>query len=108
MPSIVSKCPRPEKISTVQYSPVQFSTAQYSSVHPSTVQYSSVQSHPTHPLIAFNPVYIQGGFIEDAVCAIFLKSGRFEDIKYDTERYVWDINWGMSGASCLGGGMFGQ
>ena len=30
-------------------------------------------------------------------CATFLKSRRFEDIKYDTERYVWGINWGMSG-----------
>ena len=27
--------------------------------------------------------------------AIFLKSRRFEDIKYDTERYVWNIYWGI-------------
>ena len=33
--------------------------------------------------------------------AMFLKSRRFEDIKYDTERYVWGIIWGMSGIICL-------
>ena len=48
----------------------------------------------------------------DPSFAIFLKSRRFEDIKYDTERclghqlgHVWSIIWGMSGASsgaCLG------
>ena len=32
---------------------------------------------------------------KDPSCAIFSKSRRFEDIKYDTERYVWGINWGI-------------
>ena len=42
---------------------------------------------------------------KDPSCAIFLKSRRFVDIKYYTERYVWGINWGMSGVlsgACLG------
>ena len=38
---------------------------------------------------------------KDPSYAIFVKSRRFEDSKYDTERYVWGINWGMSGASSV-------
>ena len=38
---------------------------------------------------------------KDPLCAIFLKSRHFEDIKYDTERYVWSMSEASPGA-CLG------
>ena len=46
-----------------------------------------------------------GTVLKRPIMCCILKSRRFEDIKYDTERYVWGIIWGMYGASsgaCLG------
>ena len=63
-----------------RYSQVQSGKAWYSQVQPGTVRHSAEKTD--HVLL-------------------FLKSRRFEDIKYDIERYVWGMSGPTSGA-CVG------
>ena len=62
---------------------VQPGTAGRSPVKPGTARYRQLQ------------------YWKDPSCAIFFKSRRFEDIKYDTKRYVWGINWGTEASQIL-------